>query len=191
MICTDFKRLVSSHEDSVCSLIAMFQDLHLTDTSFFPFVFFTACFKSVQFGATVWVHKLKRTNITTSRLSICKVSWTSSSNISRDKYTYSFRRASSSSSSDLTSTLGRLTSGSKWISGLTGASSDTCLEFHLLSIETYTHFKNEHIEECKKHKATFSLLIVYCRGQDDQDITRVCKPVCKLFKEAKLFRAIS
>ena len=33
---------------------------------------------------------------------------------------------------------------------------------------------------------TFSLLIVYCRGQGDQDITRFNKPVFKLFKEAKI-----
>lgn len=97
-------------------------------------------------------------------------------NISRGKYTYSFRRASSFSSSDLTSTLGRLTSGSKWISGLTGASSDTCLEFHLLSIEALTHFKMNVVKR-GKYKTTFSLLMVHCRGQDDQDITRFNKPV--------------
>ena len=49
--------------------------------------------------------------------------------------TYNFRSASSSSSSDFTSTFGRLTIGSKWISGLAGASSVACLSStNLLSI---------------------------------------------------------
>lgn len=57
MICTYFERLVSSHENSVCSLITIFQNLYFTDSSLFPFVFLTAGFESVQLRTSVYREK--------------------------------------------------------------------------------------------------------------------------------------
>lgn len=55
MVCTNLKRLVSSHKNSVCSFVAMFQDLHFPNSSFFPLVFVATSFKSEQLCTSVMI----------------------------------------------------------------------------------------------------------------------------------------
>lgn len=55
MVCTNLKRLVSSHKNSVCSFVAMFQDLHFPNSSFFPLVFVATSFKPEQLCTSVMI----------------------------------------------------------------------------------------------------------------------------------------
>lgn len=83
MICTYFERLVSSHENSVCSLITIFQNLYFTNSSLFPFVFLTAGFESVQLRTSAYREKENYGKISeyVCRSTIYESSWQSGTKI--------------------------------------------------------------------------------------------------------------
>ena len=112
MVSADFKRFISPHKNSVNFSLFISQNFQLSSSALLPLFLITVGYISVQLRSSA-VSKRTRSSLHLNNSYSLNTS---------TSFTYSCNIVSSFSSRVWTSIFGKFTRGSKWISGLAGAS---------------------------------------------------------------------